>query len=144
MVNDVEADRIEVSDNKDFVASKLTDTNINNISTVVEHMDAIDEAADNALIAQSIANYKGDWSSSTSYGIAESITYTDGLAYISKVADNTSEPVSRTETSEWHYILNGILDDSVVSTESTWSSSKVRDQLQQANGLAVAMAAALG
>lgn len=61
-----------------------------------------------AAIATASANYKGDWSAGYNgglgYSLNDSVSYTDGFNYVSKVNSNTTEPTSQTNTTEWNYI----------------------------------------
>jgi len=59
--------------------------------------DEVTVMKDTAVAA---ANYKGDWSDTASYSTGESITY-QGLVYVSKVDDNTTEPTFNESTNEW-------------------------------------------
>lgn len=65
-------------------------------------------ASASAAIATASANYKGDWSAGYNgglgYSLNDSVSYTDGFNYVSKVNSNTTEPTSQTNTTEWNYI----------------------------------------
>jgi len=83
--------------------------NTSNINTVVTNMPAIQDAYGNAQIAQSSANYKGDWvsdyNSGNGYAIGDTISYTDEYFYISKIASNTSTP--SLISSDWMVVTGG-------------------------------------
>ncbi len=70
-------------------------------------VSAKDEAVAAKNVALAGANYKGDWVAgynTTGYNLNESVTYTDGYAYRSKINDNLVEPTSKTNTSEWDFV----------------------------------------
>jgi len=140
MVADVEADKTSVALNKAFVESKLTNTNIANIDNVVSHMASIVDASTQAeiastqaVIAQSAANYKGDWDSNYTdgYALADNVTYTDGYNYVSKIDENTVEPTSETNTTEWNFI-------------EAVSPTDLADTASSTKNYSIAMAVALG
>ena len=70
-------------------------------------------------LAQSAANYKGDWvanyNSGVGYALSDSISYTDGNTYVSKVANNLVEPTSLTNTTEWYFIAKGFVNVAVTA-----------------------------
>ena len=94
---------VDMKPNIDTVVANMSD-----IQSIITNMTAVQTATNNALIAQSTANYKGDWNStynsSNGYALADSVTYTDGYSYVSKIAANTVEPTSKTNTNEWNFI----------------------------------------
>jgi len=73
-----------------------------------ETVTAKEDAEDAATVAQSSSNYKGDWVagySTTGYSLGMSVTYTDGMNYVSKIDNNLIEPTESTDTIEWHYVV---------------------------------------
>lgn len=70
-----------------------------------ESMDIITRVED---IVNSNVNYKGDWVAG-SYGIGESVTYSDGNDYLSKTDNNTDEPPS----TNWKLVPKPITEDYV-------------------------------
>lgn len=66
-----------------------------------------DNAKNYADIAQSSANYKGDWVAgynTTGYSLGMSVTYTDGADYVSKINNNLAEPTGAGDAN-WNKIL---------------------------------------
>jgi len=100
----------------------VVSSNIEQVQNVSDNMDTVAKAYDNALIAQSATSYKGNWTDdyndSDGYAMGDSVTYTDGLAYTSRIADNTDEPSVRTSTDSWMFVLGGLSGASVVDCGS--------------------------
>ena len=72
-----------------------------------------------AAIAQVTANYVGDWVAgfnTTGYSIGETVSYTAGNYYISKLDTNLVEPTSGTSTNEWEYFNPFVVKDNPVFT----------------------------
>ena len=93
--------QFETEFNASVTETNLVFTSINTTKTDIDLKSAEVEA--NALIAQSAANYKGDWVANyniTGYSLADSVTYTDGKNYVSKVDTNLVEPTLGAETAE--------------------------------------------
>ena len=118
--------------NIDNVANDLTSiatnaANIDSINTNAQNITAIQNASNNALIAQSAANYRGDWSSTynggNGYALADSVTYTDGYSYVSKIGGNTVEPTSKTNTAEWNFIEAVSPDDLALKADKATTLS---------------------
>jgi len=105
----------------DIANVNTTATNIDDVNTVADNIVDIQNAEANALIAQSAANYKGDWEADyevTGYSQADSVTYTDDKNYVSKVDTNLVEPTTGTETDEWNFL------DSVTNTQLDLKADK--------------------
>jgi hypothetical protein len=85
------------------------------------------DAASYSDIALGSINYKGDWSSSynggNGYTLNESISYTDGYNYVSKVDNNTAEPISKSDTNEWNWIES-------INPDDYYDKSSVDDKLK--------------
>ncbi len=87
-------------------------------------------AAQASIVAQSAANYKGDWSSNYNngqgYSLAHSVTFTDGFNYVSKINNNTTSPVSKTNTAQWNWIESINPDD--------YTSAKLLTKIKEVDG----------
>jgi len=71
--------------------------------TIINAVDAKKSAA----LALYASNYKGDWVDDferKGYALGDSITYTDGFKYVSKINDNLEEPISKKNTLEWDFV----------------------------------------
>lgn len=82
-------------------------------SNVIAIESSIKTLVDNAV------NYKGDWvanyNSGVGYALSDSISYTDGNTYVSKIANNLVEPASLTNTAEWYFIAKGFVNVAVTA-----------------------------
>lgn len=87
-----------------------------------EIFNARDTTVNAKDIALSTVNYKGDYVSGT-YNLNESVTYTDGFNYVSKINGNTDIPT----TSNWYRVPN--IDDSATTDYQMWSSEKINTEL---------------
>lgn len=101
----------------------LLNTWATEVNTLGEETQLAKDIAVNAKdIALSTANYKGDYVSGT-YNLNESVTYTDGFNYVSKINGNTDIPT----TSNWYRVPN--IDDSSTTIYQMWSSNKINNEL---------------
>jgi len=88
--------------------------NIASINTIVLNITDIQNANANAQIAleaSAIAaysiKYKGDWSAEydiQGYSLGDSVTFTDGFNYVSKIGNNLTSPITQTNTPQWNFI----------------------------------------
>ena len=119
---------------------------IDSLSTSIDAMNLanseINDLAQETFTARdaavAAANYQGDWTAG-SYNTGQSVSYTDGFIYMSKIDNNTDEP----PTSNWLQIPKSlIINDNAVNSENLWSSQKINDELIErdndiSNGLAL-------
>jgi len=87
-----------------------------------EIFNARDTSVNAKDIALSTVNYKGDYVSGT-YNLNESVTYSDGFNYVSKINGNTDIPT----TSNWYRVPN--IDDTATTEYQMWSSQKINTEL---------------
>lgn len=97
----VSSDVQTVLDMKSSIDAVYAD--LSNINIAVASLPQINASKENALTAQSAANYKGIWSNTYSggYAVGDSVKYTDGRRYVSNVGSNTEEP---TTGSQWEKV----------------------------------------
>ena len=88
-----------------------------NVSISESNVTAIESSI--KTLVDNAANYKGDWvtnyNSGVGYALSDSISYTDGNTYVSKVANNLVEPTSLTNTTEWYFIAKGFVNVAVTA-----------------------------
>jgi len=99
----------------------LMNTWLTESTTVIESLsDAVDAMnMANPLVYESgkaavaAANYQGVWDNAFAggYGKYTTVTYSDGYIYISEIANNTTEPASKTNTAEWTWFVNADPND---------------------------------
>ena len=97
-----------------YVHMDTVSENIANINTIVLNITDIQNAGANAQIAleaSAIAaysiKYKGDWSAEydiQGYSLGDSVTFTDGFNYVSKIDNNLTPPITQTNTPQWNFI----------------------------------------
>ena len=83
-------------------AKEASATNQANIATT-----KAEEASMSATIALNASNYKGDWVSgyqTTGYSQGMSVSYADGFKYVSKINNNLTEPITKTNAPQWDYL----------------------------------------
>lgn len=105
----------------------LMNTWLTESTTVVKSLsDAVDAMnVANPLVYESgkaavaAANYQGIWDNAFAggYGKYTTVTYSDGYIYISEIDNNTAEPTSKTNTSEWTWFINADPDDFYTKSE---------------------------
>ena len=113
----------ELNSMKDELNTFATQTNA--VRDEVNTFKSDTETAKNIAIAS--ANYKGDWSAGYNgglgYSLNDSISYTDGYNYVSKVDNNTTEPTTLTNTTEWNFI-EAVNPNNYYLKEETYSKDR--------------------
>lgn len=84
-----------------------TTNSIEDINKVAQNMQEVLRASENAFVAKNVANYKGDWLVDAQYDLGETVSFKDGFNYISKVDENSAEPIGKSCVN-WHLIENGL------------------------------------
>lgn len=80
-----------------------------------------DEVANNKQIVEGYVNYKGDWIPNynvVGYQLNDSVSYTDGYNYVSKITNNLAEPVSLTNDANWNFVENVDPNNYYLKTET--------------------------
>ena len=125
----------QVSIETNEVSTEINETSLQVAQNAQQVATDTASASLSASIAIGQANYKGDWVAgfeTVGYGLNDSVSYTDGLNYVSKIDNNLTEPTAGTNTTEWNFIeaidpnsvynkteTDNLLDDKVRKVTST-------------------------
>ena len=125
----------QVSVETNEVSTEINETSLQVAQNAQQVATDTASASLSASIAIGQANYKGDWVAgfeTVGYSLNDSVSYTDGLNYVSKIYNNLTEPTAGTNTTEWNFIeaidpnsvynkteTDNLLDDKVSKVTST-------------------------
>lgn len=97
----------QVSIETNEVSTQINETSLQVAQNAQQVATDTASASLSASIAIGQANYKGDWVAgfeTVGYGLNDSVSYTDGLNYVSKIYNNLTEPTAGVNTPEWNFI----------------------------------------
>lgn len=95
------------------------------VETVIENTELALKSANSAMF---YASFKGEWIAEyeeDGYALGDSVSYTDGLRYQSKIKNNLTEPTSKTNTAEWDFIEAVSPDDLALKEDTETVNEKL-------------------
>ena len=90
---------------------------IDEINTTRDEIDVVGD------IVKSNVNYRGDWVSGTAYQTGESVTYSDGNDYLSKIDNNTDEPPNH----NWKLVPKVVSYDDIGATVEPYDATILKE-----------------